>query len=253
MPLSFFRSFEVELTMAKNYREKLAKLQEKMKINFKQPELLEIALTHPSYAFEHSNGKNHNQRLEFLGDAVLGSVVADYLYHHYPYYPEGQLTKIRAAVVCESTLARITERLKLGSYLRLGRGEELSGGGKRPSNLADALEALTAAIFLDQGWEKTRDFLYNLLKEEIEKSAEGFYPDYKTSLQELIQKKGDEKLSYVILSESGPDHAKKFVSGVFWNEQLLGKGTGGSKKEAEQQAAQEVLKTFKKKRVRKEF
>lgn len=225
----------------KNIQSKLYQLQKSIKIFFKDIGLLKMALIHPSYLAEHPEEKNHNQRLEFLGDAILGSVVADYLYHHYPTKPEGQLTKMRAAVVCEPTLANLAARLELGKYLFLGRGEELSGGRARPSILADAFEALTAAIFLDQGWENTRNFLSELLKDEIEKTARGFYTDYKTSLQEIIQQRGSEKINYVLLAESGPDHAKQFVSGVVWRGQLLGKGTGKSKKEAEQQAARAAL------------
>ncbi|MDH7576807.1 MAG: ribonuclease III [Bacillota bacterium] len=224
-----------------NSRRKLRQFQKAIDIFFNQPELLERALTHPSYAAEHGGGKNHNQRLEFLGDAILSSVIADYLYQRYPDESEGKLTRMRAAAVCEPTLARLAEHLKLGSYLRLGRGEELSGGRRRPSNLADALEALTAAIFLDQGWDKARDFLHNLFKEEIEKTAEGLSLDYKTFLQEIIQQQGNGRLQYVILAESGPDHAKQFTSGVLWRGQMLGKGTGKSKKEAEQQAARAAL------------
>lgn len=234
-----------------NSRRKLDQFQKIINICFNRPELLERALTHPSYAAEHTGGKNHNQRLEFLGDAILSSVIANYLYHHYPEQPEGQLTKMRAAVVCEPTLARLAARLKLGNYLRLGRGEELSGGRTRPSNLADALEALTGAIFLDQGWERVRDFIYNLFKEEIEKTARGFYPDYKTSLQELIQQQNNGRLQYVVLSESGPDHAKQFTSGVIWRGQMLGRGSGRSKKEAEQQAARAALEYLKNQKVKK--
>ncbi len=221
---------------------RLEELQEKLGVSFREPGLLERALTHPSYAFERQPGSPHNQRLEFLGDAVLSCVVAEYLFRNFPDLPEGQLTRLRAALVCEQALARLAARLELGKYLRLGRGEELSGGRTRPSNLADAFEAFVAALYLDQGWEKTRNFLYNLLKEEMGIGLHNLHPDYKTCLQELVQKKGNEKLRYEVLSESGPDHAKVFVSGVFWRGQLLGKGTGGSKKEAEQQAAKEALR-----------
>lgn len=226
----------------KRYLDKLFEFQRSINVFFNQPDLLVAALTHPSYLAEHPNEKVHNQRLEFLGDAILGSVVADYLYHQYPDHPEGQLTRMRAAVVCESTLARLANSLNLGIFLRLGRGEELSGGRRRASTLADAFEALTAAIFLDQGWERTSQFLRKILKDEIERTARGCYVDYKTYLQEVIQQQGNEKLNYVLLEESGPDHAKQFVSGVMWRSQLLGKGTGRSKKEAEQQAARAALK-----------
>ncbi len=237
--------------MDKNYLKKLQQFQKTINIFFNHPELLERALTHPSYTAEHE-GKNHNQRLEFLGDAILNSVVAEYLYHHYPNQPEGRLSKMRAAVVCEPTLARVAERLGLGIYLRLGRGEELSGGRTRPSNLADALEALAGAVFLDQGWKGARSFLHNLFEGEIKKTAQGIYPDYKTALQEIIQQQGNEQLTYVILSESGPDHAKHFTSGVIWRGHLLGKGSGGSKKESEQQAARAALEQMRNKTNRSE-
>ncbi len=151
------------------------------------------------------------------------------------------MTRMRAAVVCESTLARIAEQLKLGNYIRLGRGEELSGGRQRVSILADTLEALAAAVFLDQGWNKSRQWLQDLLKDEIQKTTRGYCRDYKTSLQELVQQRGNESLSYRILSETGPDHDKCFIAGVFLNGKLLGKGSGRSKKEAEQQAARMTL------------
>ncbi|HAA90201.1 MAG TPA: ribonuclease III [Peptococcaceae bacterium] len=228
-----------------NYREKLERFQERLGIRFGNLELLECAFTHPSYAYEHFGGKGDNQRLEFLGDAVLGLAVADYLYHHYPQYPEGRLTKIRAAVVCEQTLAKVAQSLGIGDFLRLGKGEELTGGRERSSNLAEAFEALAGAIFLDRGWEKTRQFLHCLLKEEIEDCASGGGADYKTLLQEFVQGIGKEKLSYVILSESGPDHDKRFVAGVVWKNRLLGRGEGRSKKEAEQQAAREALEKLK--------
>lgn len=230
--------------MNQQFEAGLQEIQNSINVFFNRPELLITALTHPSYLAEHPSEKSHNQRLEFLGDAILGSFVADYLFHQYPGHPEGQLTRMRAAVVCEATLARLARSLKIGSYLRLGRGEDISGGRKRSSILADALEALTAAIYLDQGWEKARLFLRNLLKDEIDRTARGLHKDYKTSLQEVIQRQGNEKLSYILLGESGPDHAKHFVSGVSWRSKMLGKGSGKSKKEAEQQAARAALESL---------
>jgi len=223
------------------------KLQKSINIFFKEPKLLVTALTHPSYLAEHPEEKYHNQRLEFLGDAILGSVVAYYLYENFPKSSEGYLTKIRAAVVCEFSLASIARKLQLGDCLRLGKGEEQSGGRERPSILADAFEALTAAIFLDQGWEQTNIFLRDLLKEEIARAVQGVSRDYKTSLQEVIQRDGHDSLTYRLLDETGPDHDKKFVSGVFLDNKLLGKGTGKSKKESEQQAAQAALEYLRKK------
>jgi ribonuclease-3 len=237
----------MEKGAAKQLQAKLEELQQAIHVQFKVSGLLVTALTHPSYLAEHPEEKNHNQRLEFLGDAILGSVVADYLYRNYPGQPEGHLTKIRAAVVCEAALARFAGLLNLGNYLRLGRGEELSGGRARPSTLADAFEALIAAVFLDQGWDISQGFLYDMLKEEIERADKGKYNDYKTTLQEYIQQLGSDKLNYVLLSESGPDHDKLFVSGAMWRNELLGKGMGRSKKEAEQQAARAALKLLAKK------
>lgn len=222
-------------------------LQKSINIFFHDPQLLATALTHPSYLAEHPEEEDHNQRLEFLGDAILGSVVAYYLYQNFPKSSEGELTKIRAAVVCESSLASIARKLQLGNHLRLGRGEEHSGGRERASILADAFEALTAAIFLDQGWEQTNTFLRGILKEEIAKTIQGVSRDYKTSLQEIVQQNGNDSLTYRLLKETGPDHEKKFVSGVFLDNKLLGEGTGKSKKESEQYAAQAALEYLRKK------
>jgi ribonuclease-3 len=221
------------------------KLQQATAVSFNDPELLLTALTHPSYLAEHPQANNHNQRLEFLGDAVLGLVVAEYFYYRFPDEPEGQLTRMRAAVVCESTLARMARQLDLGSYLRLGRGEELSGGRQRASVLADALEALTGAVFLDQGWPQARRFLLLLLGEEMLNTARDSGRDYKTALQEVVQQRGGDTLAYCIIDEAGPDHDKHFTAGVLWNGKMLGSGNGKSKKEAEQQAARNALKLLK--------
>jgi len=220
---------------------KLDQLQKKVDVNFKRPELLNLAMIHPSYLAEHPEVKKHNQRLEFLGDAVLGSAVAYFLYQHYPQSSEGELTKVRAAVVCESSLASIARELDLGDYICLGRGEALSGGKDRASILADAFEALTAAVFLDQGWQKVCSFLWSILQEKIEKTVQGVSSDFKTLLQETIQRRGNDHLTYRLLSEMGPDHDKLFTSGVYLNNRLLGSGTGKSKKESEQQAAKEAM------------
>jgi ribonuclease-3 len=150
---------------------KLKQLEQKLNIHFKQPELLELALIHPSYLSEHPEVKEHNQRLEFLGDAVLGAAVAYYLYQKYPESAEGNLTKTRAAVVCEASLAALAQDLELGEYICLGRGEASSGGKERASILADAFEAVIAAIFLDQGWEKVCNFLWSLLGERVENTV----------------------------------------------------------------------------------
>lgn len=224
----------------------LEQLQKKINIYFKQPELLRLAMIHPSYLAEYPEEEHHNQRLEFLGDAILGSAVAYYLYQHYPDATEGELTKIRAAVVCEASLARIARELNLGDYICLGRGEVISGGKDRASILADAFEALTAAIFLDQGWENVCNFLWSLLEKEIEQAVQGVSSDFKTMLQEIIQRRGYDRLSYRLLSETGPDHDKFFTSGVFLNDRLLGSGSGKTKKESEQQAAREAIEQLRK-------
>ncbi len=219
----------------------LKRLQREIGVAFDDPALLLAALTHPSYLSEHPESGIHNQRLEFLGDAVLGLVAAEYFYSCCPEEQEGRLTRMRASVVCEPALARIAERLSLGSFVRLGRGEELSGGRQRASVLADALEAVAAAIYLDRGWEQARAFLLQVLDAEMIKMASGLYVDYKTTLQELVQQGGNEPLTYRILSEAGPDHDKSFTAGVFWKGTLIGQGSGRSKKEAEQQAARVAL------------
>lgn len=202
--------------------------------------LMSIALTHPSYAQE-SNLTSNNQRLEFLGDAVLNFVVAEYLFKNYPHQAEGELTKIRARVVCEQALSQIAEHLNLGKYLLLGKGEEKSGGRTRQSILADAMEAVIGAVYLDQGYETVRQFILDNLEDTIRKTEAGDYYDYKSRLQELVQGKHRDNVSYSILEESGPAHARTFVAGVFYQQRLLATGTGHSKKEAQQKAAQQVL------------
>ncbi|SHH01672.1 RNAse III [Thermosyntropha lipolytica DSM 11003] len=208
---------------------------------FKNPELIRMALTHPSYAQE-KNSLFNNQRLEFLGDAVLNFIVAEYLYNNYPDKPEGDLTRIRAKVVCEKSLVKVAQKINLGDYLLLGKGEEKSGGRKRKSILADAVEAVIGAIYLDQGYEKARDFILLHLKDYIAESAQGDYCDYKSRLQEMVQAKSSENVSYSIIKETGPAHCKNFVAGVFFQGKLIATGEGKSKKEAEQNAAEKVLK-----------
>jgi ribonuclease-3 len=203
-------------------------------------DLLATALTHPSYAQE-SNLVTNNQRLEFLGDAVLSFVVAEYLYTHYPQQAEGELTKIRARVVCEPALSKVAGQLKLGKYLLLGKGEEKSGGRNRQSILADAVEAVIGAVYLDQGFETARKFILENLEEDIRKTEAGDHYDYKSRLQELVQGKNRENVTYSILEETGPAHDRTFVAGVFYQDRLLATGEGHSKKEAQQCAASKVL------------
>lgn len=209
-----------------------------------KPVLLQKALTHPSYLFENPQpGAEHNQRLEFLGDAILDFIVAEYLYLTYPDRPEGELTKMRAAVVNESTLARVAMEIELGQELLLGKGEQVSGGRERPSILADAWEAVIGAIYLQYGLQEARRVVLTLLKPAIEDVAKGNYGDYKTMLQERAQREENE-VSYRILAEEGPDHNKRFTAGVFLQGKIMGQGKGRTKKEAEQNAAQQVLERW---------
>lgn len=232
---------EVKRVDAARWRD-LQQLLTKLDIRLNRVELVNVALTHPTFAFEHKHlNWEHNQRMEFLGDAVIGLVVAEYLYHTFPGCSEGDLTKMRAAIVCEPTLAHRARRLELGSYLLLGRGEELTGGRDRASILADAFEAVVGAIFLEAGLEAARDFVVRELGDDLQSLVPGEYKDYKTLLQELVQKRFEENVSYTILAETGPDHDKRFEAGVRFRDRLLAKGTGRSKKEAEQQAARKAL------------
>uniref|UniRef100_A0A7C2EAF2 Ribonuclease 3 n=1 Tax=Ammonifex degensii TaxID=42838 RepID=A0A7C2EAF2_9THEO len=216
-------------------------LVERIGVNWKDETLLRQALTHGSYAYEHP-GVESNQRLEFLGDAVLELVVSDYLYRTFPEKAEGELTRLRAAVVCEASLARTARKLGIGQALFIGRGEAQSGGRERPSILADAFEAVLGALYLDQGLEAAAKFALLRLEPEVAKILEDRQEwDYKTELQEFIQRRSPENVSYAILKEEGPDHAKRFTAGVFYRGRCLGRGEGRSKKEAEQQAAREAL------------
>ena len=203
---------------------------------FKHPELLETALTHTSYANETRPPVKHNERLEFLGDSVLQIVSADYLFHAYADRPEGDLTRIRASLVSEGALFQFAQEIDLGEYLRLGRGEERCGGRTRPSVVSDAFEALIAALYLDGGMDVARSFILPFITEG--KHAEA---DYKTRLQEIVQQNPEERLSYVVESESGPDHDKHFVVAVRFNSDRVARGEGRSKKAAEQQAAKAAL------------
>lgn len=216
-------------------------LMDKLGYRFRDPRLLEKALTHSSYANEGRHGLESNERLEFLGDSVLGFVAAKYLFEKET-GPEGELTKLRAAVVCEKALCSYSRELGLGDYLLLGKGERLTGGAERPSILADAFEAVIAAMFLDGGLEPVRGFVLRFVKKEANNQRKRHFKDYKTTLQEIVQQNPEEKLEYVLTGESGPDHSKQFVVEVHLNSNVIGTGRGRSKKEAEQQAAREALK-----------
>lgn len=218
-------------------------LEKKLGYTFRDPSLLRAALYHSSYANEHrAAGIRSNERLEFLGDAVLGFVTAEYLYAKHPDLPEGDLTRRRAALVCEESLHEVAQALDLGSCLQLGRGEEQGGGRHRPSILADATESVFAAVYLDGGMDAARDLIHRvLLDKEREEQVEERRRDYKTALQELIQRQADQVLSYRMIGEEGPDHDKTFRAQVLLNDQPVGTGSGHSKKEAEQSAAKDAL------------
>ena len=224
----------------------MEKLEEKLGYTFHDRRLLENALTHSSYANENkSKGETSNERLEFLGDSVLGMVVADHLYRTHPDMPEGELTRTRAALVCEDSLVEVAAQLKLGEYLKLGRGEDAGGGRKRPSIQADAVEAVIAAVYLDGGIGSARKLITTFILTNHEREQEGAVRDFKTALQELVQRESGQVLSYRLMGESGPDHAKVFSVEVDLNGQPIGAGEGRSKKEAEQNAAKAAMAKLK--------
>ena len=217
-------------------------LEKKIGYNFKNKKLLTEALTHSSYANERQDGTRCNERLEFLGDAVLGFVTAEHLYKTHPDLPEGDLTRLRAALVCEESLHEVAQALGLGDHLCLGKGEEQGGGRQRPSILADATESVFAAVYLDGGMEAASALIHRvLLDKEREEVVEERRRDYKTQLQELVQRKSGSTLSYEMIGATGPDHAKIFEAAVLLNGEPLSAGTGRSKKEAEQTAARAAL------------
>lgn len=214
-------------------------LEERIGYKFKDISLLENAMTHSSYANEKHNSRECNERLEFLGDSVLGVITAEYFYHNLNHLPEGEMTKKRAACACEKSLFSFAKEIDLGEYLLLGKGEERTGGRKRASVLADAFEALIAAIYLDGGLDEARRFVLDFVKKAADQQMK--FRDYKTELQEIIQKNPLEHLSYVLVGESGPDHDKRFEVEVNLNSNVVGYGVGRSKKLAEQQAAKQAL------------
>ncbi len=224
----------------------MQELEKKLNYTFRNPALLDEALSHSSYANEHrSTQQNSNERLEFLGDSVLGFVTAEYLFTNHPDLPEGDLTRIRAALVCEQSLYEVARKLDLGQYLKLGRGEEVGGGRERTSILADATEAVFAAVYLDGGIAEASALIHRVLLEaEREEVVEERRRDYKTALQELVQRQPDQVLSYHMVGEEGPDHAKIFMAEVRLNGEAFGSGSGRSKKEAEQAAAKSALEVL---------
>ena len=225
----------------------MKELEEKLGYAFHDPALLDEALNHSSSANEHRGRRiRSNERLEFLGDAVLGFVTAEFLFLQHPDLPEGDLTRIRAALVCEQSLYEVARKLDLGRYLKLGRGEEAGGGRERTSILADATEAVFAAVYLDGGIQAASALIHRcLLDAEREEDVEERRRDFKTELQELVQRKADQVLSYRMAGEQGPDHDKTFLAEVLLNGAVIGSGGGHSKKEAEQSAARAALEKLK--------
>ncbi|MCU4992919.1 ribonuclease III [Bacillus cereus] len=242
MPYRKYREKKYET----KYREAFKVFQEKIDITFTDEKLLIQAFTHSSYVNEHRKKPHEdNERLEFLGDAVLELTVSQYLFQKYPTMSEGELTKLRAAIVCEPSLVRFANELSFGSLVLLGKGEEMTGGRERPALLADVFEAFIGALYLDQGLETVWEFLKEIVYPKINEGAFSHVMDYKSQLQELIQRDGSGNVEYQILQEKGPAHNREFVSRVTLNNVALGLGSGKSKKEAEQQAAAEALKKLK--------
>ena len=225
----------------------LNKLEKALGYKFRDPELLRMALTHTSCANEiYQDPLRSYERLEFLGDSIVGFVTAEYLYRTFPKKLEGDLTRIRAELVCEQSLHRVALELHLGDYLRLGKGEEHNGGRERASILSDAVEAVIAAMYLDAGMETAAGFIHRCLLDDVRTIETPSFTDYKTALQELVQRQSGQVLSYELVGEEGPDHAKTFRMQVCLNGEPVGLGTGRTKKEAEQTAAASALEALRK-------
>ncbi len=217
-------------------------LEQHLSIKFNNPNLLKQAFTHSSYVNEHKGKSFHdNERLEFLGDAVLELAVSQYLFTQNEEMPEGEMTKLRAAIVCEPSLVGFAMELQFGDYLLLGKGEEQTGGRERPAILADAFEAFLGALYVDQGYEKANGFLEQYVFEKINVGAFSHAMDYKSQLQEFVQQDNKQTVVYQIVEERGPSHDKEFVSQALINGNSVGEGIGKSKKEAEQRAAKASL------------
>jgi len=226
-------------------KNQLSQVYARLNYEFKDISLISTALTHSSFANEAKAKVPFNERLEFLGDSVLGLTISDYLYRTYPELPEGVLTKLRAGVVSEVSLAQIARALDLGKFIRLGKGEENTGGSDRTSILADAMESVIGAMYLDDGLDTAKAFVLRLLIPSINILAAGKgHKDYKTDLQELLQSKSALDITYQIIDEIGPDHDKVFTAQVSHGNTAIGQGQGKSKKEAEQQAAQDALSCY---------
>lgn len=220
---------------------KLNEFEQLIGYEFNNKDLIFEALSHSSFANESKNKYKSNERLEFLGDSVLSIVVSEFLFHQREEYPEGELSKTRAMLVCEKSLAKFANEINLGEYLMLGKGEMLSRGNERPSILADAFEAVIAAIYLDGGFEPAKNHILRFMPRNIKEARAKSYDDYKTTLQEIIQKNPEESVEYRLVSEDGPDHNKSFTVQVLLNSNVIGTGTASSKKHAEQSAAKQAL------------
>lgn len=241
-----FHKFSRFKQKGKNMKEtrKFLELEKKIGYKFENFDLLVNAMTHSSYANEHHiSYTGNNERLEFLGDAVLEVASSEFLFHKYPDLPEGKLTKKRASMVCEPTLALCAREIPLGDYLLLGKGEEATGGRKRDSIVSDAMEALIGAIYLDGGFANAKEFINRFVLKDIE-NKQLFY-DSKTTLQEIVQGQFEEDVRYVLVKEEGPDHNKSFYVEAILGEKVLGQGCGHTKKAAEQQAAYCAIKKLK--------
>lgn len=222
----------------------MEKIEQKLGYEFQNKELLKKALTHTSYAYE--KNIESNEKLEYLGDSILEFITSKYLYFNYPKLTEGEMTKVRASVVCEKSLHKVAKLHDFSDFLYLGKSEQLSGGKNRPAILADSVEAVIAAIYIDGGIEPAEKFIIENLKQEIEQASKHVgIKDHKTVLQEKLQIHGDVKIEYEIIQETGPDHDKSFEAQVKCNGKILAEGKGKSKKEAEMQAAKKALEEFK--------
>ena len=222
----------------------MERLEEKIGYRFHDRELLRTALTHSSYANEKHGEAQSYERLEFMGDSILGLVTAEFLFTHEPRLPEGRMTRMRAELVCEASLHKTALELGLGRCMRLGRGEEHTGGRERPSILADMVEAVIAAIYLDSGMDEARRFILARVLRGVEFDDSHRSADYKTRLQEIVQRKSNQVITYNLIEETGPDHDKTFTFEVLINGAVSGRGSGKTKKEAEQMAAAKALETY---------
>ena len=222
----------------------ISEVEEYIGVSFNEPRVLKTALTHSSYANQHKD-EEYNERFEFLGDSILQLCITEYLFLNYKNKSEGELTKIRSLIVCENSLYEIGKKLNLGYFIRMSKGEELTGGRERVSIIADSVEALLAAIYLDKGLELVKDYILGHFREIIDKAINNdIILDYKTKLQEEMQKSGEVSIVYELLKYEGPPHRRKFYTSVIVDDKELGTGEGYSKKESEQNAAREALKSL---------